>query len=59
MSSIGKQYRYVARAGRHTGRYGQLVTVLRWHRSKVLVQFPDGWEAICPGRCLRKQRGDS
>ena len=54
MSSEGKQYRYVARAGRLTGRYGQVVTVLRWHRSKVLVRFPDGWEAICPGRCLRK-----
>ena len=46
--------RYVARAGRMTGRYGQIVEVLRWHRSKVLVRFPDGWEAICPGRCLRK-----
>ena len=46
--------RYVARVGRHTGRYGQVVEVLEWHRSRVLVQFPDGQKAITPGRCLRR-----
>lgn len=50
-------YRYVARVGRHTGRYGQTVEVLRWHRARVLVRFPDGWLAITPGRCLRKIEG--
>lgn len=54
MSAKGKQYRYIARVGKATGRYGQTVTVLKWRRTKVLVQFPDGWTAICPGRCLRK-----
>lgn len=54
MSSIGKLYRYVARVGKATGRYGQIVRVLRWHRTKVLVEFPGGWQAVTPGRCLRK-----
>jgi len=54
MSAIGKTYRYCARIGHVTGRHGQLVVVRKWHRSKVLVRFPDGWEAIVPGRCLKK-----
>jgi len=58
MSAIGRRYRYIARAGRSelggTGRYGQIITVLDWHRSRVLVEFPDGFRALTPGRCLRK-----
>jgi len=54
MTSVGKQYRYVARVGKSTGRYGQVVTVLKWHRSRVLCRFPDGFVALFPGRCLRK-----
>ena len=50
-------YRYIAVAGRMTGRYGQVVEVLKWRGSKVLVRFPDGFEAVCPGRCLRKLKG--
>lgn len=58
MSSAGRQYRYVGAPGRAerggTGRYGQVVTVEKWHRSRVLVRFPDGFRAIVPGRCLRR-----
>lgn len=54
MSSVGRTYRYVAAHARAMGRYGQLVTVLAWHYSKALVRFPDGWQAIVPGRCLRR-----
>lgn len=60
MSSVGKRFRYIARAGRKelggTGRYGQEVTVLRWHGTKVLIQFEDGHRTVCPGRCLRKEK---
>ena len=56
MTAVGRVYRYVAAHSRDAGfpRYGQLVTVLAWHRSKALVRFPDGWQAIVPGRCLRR-----
>ena len=54
MNAVGKKYRYVAAAGRQTGRYGQIVTVLAWHKSRVLVRFPDGWEAVTTNRCLQK-----
>jgi hypothetical protein len=58
MSSVGRRYRYVSRTGRQPwkdgerARYGQIVAVLAWHRSKVLVRFGDGHTAICPGRVL-------
>jgi len=60
MSSVGKRYRYVSRTGRYPwrnrkrARYGQTVTVLAWHRSKVLVRFDDSLIAMCPGRVLRR-----
>ena len=49
-----RQMRYVARVGHATGRYGQTVEVLEWHKTKVLVRFQDGTTAITPGRCLRR-----
>ena len=55
-----RRYRYVAITGRvpwndgESLRYGQEVDALRWHRSKVLVQFDDGHVALTCGRCLRR-----
>jgi hypothetical protein len=53
-----RRYRYVACVGRVTRRYGQAVTVLAWHRSRVLVEFPDGCKALTPGRCPRRLQGE-
>jgi hypothetical protein len=47
-------YRYVGRPGLVTGYHDQVCKVLMWHRSKALVRFHDGHEAIVPGRCLRR-----
>jgi hypothetical protein len=55
VSSVGKQYTYIAKVGRFTGRYGQTCTVIEWHRSKVLVQFPGEAEPVLTlGRCMRR-----
>jgi len=54
MSAVGSRFRYVAAAGRVTGRYGQECTVLRWHKSKVLVRFDDGVEVLTVNRALRR-----
>ncbi|MDO8472261.1 MAG: hypothetical protein Q7T05_00410 [Dehalococcoidia bacterium] len=54
MSAVGRLYRYVAAAGKLTGRYGQTVTVLKWHRARILVRFPDGLKVITANHCLRK-----
>ena len=45
MSDNTRYYRYVAKVGHATGRYGQTVKLLAWHRSKVLIEFDDGWQA--------------
>lgn len=56
MSSVGKQYRWVARHAKSMNRYNSIITVIAWRGSKALVRFPDGWVALTPGRCLRKVR---
>ena len=54
MSAVGRQYRYVAAAGKMTGRYGETVTVVAWHGAKVLIQFADGHRALTVNHCLKK-----
>ena len=58
MSTAPRRMRYVARVGRATGRYGRVVTVPARHRSRALVEFPDGRRDLVPARCLRRIRED-
>lgn len=49
----GRQYRYTARRGKLTWRYGQTVTVLHRQATQIVVRFPDGYQAHVEARFLQ------
>ncbi|MBA7690791.1 hypothetical protein ES703_99323 [subsurface metagenome] len=49
----GHQYRYTARRGKLTWRYGQTATVLHCQATQIVVRFPDGYQAHVEARFLQ------